>query len=207
MAPLTALRRMILALLGCGVVGLGVELLLQHFESPAQIIPLGLLAAALALVAWHARDRGPRSLRLLQAHRDRSPHARGELQMRFRMSWSMLLMMLALGAAMPHMTPAIAAALVAAWPFARITDLNALLLKQGLTQDQAMALYRTAFVHINLNTASREEILLLPGAGPRMVREFTEYRPWKSGAQFDKEIAKYVGQKETDRLKRYVTFE
>lgn len=66
--PLTALRRMILALLVFGMAGLGVELLLlQHFESPAQVIPPGLLAAALALVAWHVRDRGPRSLRMLQA--------------------------------------------------------------------------------------------------------------------------------------------
>ena len=40
-----------------------------------------------------------------------------------------------------------------------------------------------------------------------MVREFKEYRPWKSWAQFDKEIGKYVGQKETDRLKRYVVIE
>ncbi|MEO8522064.1 MAG: hypothetical protein ABI603_11915 [Acidobacteriota bacterium] len=65
---LTALRRMILALLVIGLAGLGVELLLlQHFESPAQIIAPGLLATALALVGWHVRDRGPRSLRMLQA--------------------------------------------------------------------------------------------------------------------------------------------
>jgi hypothetical protein len=31
-----------------------------------------------------------------------------------------------------------------------------------------------------------------------------EYRPWKTWAQFDKEIGKYVGQQETDRLKQYV---
>ena len=38
-----------------------------------------------------------------------------------------------------------------------------------------------------------------------MVREFMEYRPWKTFAQFDKEIGKYVGAKETARLWRYVT--
>jgi hypothetical protein len=32
----------------------------------------------------------------------------------------------------------------------------------------------------------------------------TEYRPWKTWAQFDKEIGKYVGQQETDRFKQYV---
>ncbi len=106
-------------------------------------------------------------------------------------------------AGMPHMTPARAAALVAARPFKSITELNALLLKEGFTQEQAMALYRKAFVHINLNTASREEILLVPGAGPRMAHEFDEYRPWKSWAQFDKEISKYVGAEATAQLAQY----
>jgi len=106
--------------------------------------------------------------------------------------------------AMPHMTPAIVKALIAARPFASITELNAFLLSQKLTQEQATAFYGKAFVHINLNTATREEILLVPGAGARMAREFAEYRPWRAWAQFDKEISKYVGQAETDRLKQYV---
>ena len=106
-------------------------------------------------------------------------------------------------AGMPHMTPARAAAVVAARPFKSITELNALLLKEGLTQEQAMAFHRKAFVHVNLNTASREEILLVPGAGPRMAHEFDEYRPWKSWAQFDKEISKYVGGEATAQLAQY----
>ena len=107
-------------------------------------------------------------------------------------------------AALPNVTPAIAKALVAKRPFASIVDANAWLLSQGLTQAQATELYGKAFVHVNLNTATREEILLIPGAGNRMTREFPEYRPWKTWAQFDKEISKYVGQPETDRLKMYV---
>jgi DNA uptake protein ComE-like DNA-binding protein len=81
--------------------------------------------------------------------------------------------------------------------------LNSLLLSQGLKQEQAMEFYTKAFVHINLNTATREEILLVPGAGNRMAREFAEYRPWKTWVQFDKEIGKYVGQEATDKLKQY----
>jgi len=110
-------------------------------------------------------------------------------------------------AKMPHMTPAIAKALVGVRPFKSITELNTFLIGQGLTQQQAMDFYQKAFVHINLNTATKDEILLVPGAGTRMVREFAEYRPWKSWAQFDKEIGKYVGKQETDRLKRYVVIE
>jgi DNA uptake protein ComE-like DNA-binding protein len=106
--------------------------------------------------------------------------------------------------AMPHMTPAIVKNLIDKRPFMSITDLNAFLLSQGLTADQAMAFYTKAFVHVNLNTGTREEILLIPGAGQRMTREFAEYRPWKTWAQFDKEIGKYVGQEATDKLKQYV---
>jgi DNA uptake protein ComE-like DNA-binding protein len=96
-------------------------------------------------------------------------------------------------AAIPNLTPAIAKAIVAKRPFVSITELNTLLLAQGLTAEQAMAVYPAAFVHINLNTATADEILLVPGAGRRMVREFPEYRPWRTWAQFDKEIGKYVG--------------
>jgi DNA uptake protein ComE-like DNA-binding protein len=106
--------------------------------------------------------------------------------------------------ALPHMTPAIVKAMIDRRPFMSITDLNAFLLSQKLTAQQAEDFYRKAFVHVNLNTGTRDEILLIPGAGARMAREFDEYRPWKTWAQFDKEISKYVGQPETDRLKQYV---
>jgi len=103
----------------------------------------------------------------------------------------------------PNMTPAIAKALVAKRPFITPTELNAFLLSQGLTAEQAMAFYAKAFVHINLNTATSEEILLVPGAGRRMTREFAEYRPWKTWSQFDREIGKYVGPEATAKLAQY----
>lgn len=106
-------------------------------------------------------------------------------------------------AKMPGMTPAIAKAVVAARPFDNIVAFNTFLLGQKLTQEQANELYKSAFIHINLNTATGEEILLVPGAGKRMAREFDEYRPWKSYAQFDKEIGKYVDAKEVARLAQY----
>jgi DNA uptake protein ComE-like DNA-binding protein len=107
-------------------------------------------------------------------------------------------------AGMPHMNASIAKALVGVRPFKSITDLNTFLVGQGLNQEQAMDFYKKAFVHVNLNTATRDEILLIPGAGQRMVREFAEYRPWKTWAQFDKEIGKYVGAGATARLAQYV---
>jgi DNA uptake protein ComE-like DNA-binding protein len=105
--------------------------------------------------------------------------------------------------AMPHMTPAIVKGLIEKRPFNSIKDLHTYLLGQKLTQEQAMAFYEKAFVHINLNTATPEEILLVPGAGKRMVHEFDEYRPWKSYAQFAKEIGKYVGADQAAKLAQY----
>ena len=61
------------------------------------------------------------------------------------------------------------------------------------------------FVPINLNTATDEDILSIPGMGQRMLREFKEYRPYKTMQQFQREIGKYVDGKEVARLERYVT--
>ncbi len=106
-------------------------------------------------------------------------------------------------AALPHMTPAIAKALIEKRPLANAMELNTFLVAQSLTPEQLAALYAKAFIHINLNTATGEEIQLIPGAGRRMAREFAEYRPWKTFSQFDKEIGKYVDATQVARLKSY----
>ena len=105
---------------------------------------------------------------------------------------------------LPFMTPAIVKSMLEQRPFKTVIELNKLLLDQKLTTVQTRELYRRAFVRINLNTGTREEFLLIPGVGSRMAAELMEYRPWKTWTQFDKEIGKYVGQQETDRLKLYV---
>ena len=106
---------------------------------------------------------------------------------------------------MPQMTPAIVKGLIGGRNYASIVGLNKYLLGAGLTQEQAMEFYARAFIHVNLNTGTREEILLIPGAGRRMTVEFPEYRPWRTFAQFDKEIGKYVSdQAAVDKLKQYV---
>ena len=173
-------------------------------------------------------------------------------------------------ATLPNMTPAIAKAIVAKQPFATIVDFNTFVLSQGLTQAQATEIYDRAFVHLNLNTATGPEILLvpadrrrawrasststgrgrnwaqfdkeigkyvknnpgeldrlkkyvfipinlntatdeifltIPGVGAKMVHEFKEYRPWKAQAQFEKEIGKYVNAKEVARLWRFMVIE
>jgi len=56
---------------------------------------------------------------------------------------------------------------------------------------------------VNLNT----ELLLIPGMGDRLVREFKEYRQCKDVAQFPREIGKYVNAREVARLERYVALQ
>ena len=106
--------------------------------------------------------------------------------------------------ALPHMNGAIVKSILAQRPFLNMADLHALLSKT-LSKEQVAELYGKMFVQINLNTAANEEILLIPGVGSRMLREFKEYRPYNNIEQFRKEIDKYVDKKEVARLERYVT--
>jgi DNA uptake protein ComE-like DNA-binding protein len=106
-------------------------------------------------------------------------------------------------AALPHMTPALAKELVAARPFANATAYDAFLAPK-LSKEQRTELYPRLFVHIDLNSATREEIQLVPGMGPRMTREFLEYRPYNSLAVFRREMGKYVNAEEVARLEQYV---
>jgi DNA uptake protein ComE-like DNA-binding protein len=105
--------------------------------------------------------------------------------------------------AVPHLTAEIAKAIVAGRPFANVVALNTVLAR-SLKPDQIKQVYARVFVPVNLNTASREEILLIPGVGDRMLHEFQEYRPYKALAQFHREIGKYVDDKELARLEQYV---
>lgn len=106
-------------------------------------------------------------------------------------------------AKLPHMTPALAKELVAARPFLTTAAYDAFLATK-LGKEQRTELYPRLFVHVNLNTATREEILLVPGIGPRMLREFLEYRPYKAMAQFRREMGKYVDAEEVARMEQYV---
>jgi radical SAM superfamily enzyme with C-terminal helix-hairpin-helix motif len=61
------------------------------------------------------------------------------------------------------------------------------------------------FVPLDLNSATSEAFLTIPGVGSRMVHEFEEYRPYQSMEQFRREIGKYVDENEVARLERYMT--
>ena len=91
-------------------------------------------------------------------------------------------------------------------PFSTIGELNSVL-SRTMSKDQLEMLYQKIFIPINLNTASRENILLIPGVGRRMAHEFEEYRPYSNLEQFRREIGKYVDEQEVLRLQMYVTLD
>lgn len=107
-------------------------------------------------------------------------------------------------AAMEGVSPELASAIVAGRPYPSVANLNAKL-RETLSEEAAMAVLVNVFVPVNLNTASREEIELIPGMTDRMVGEFLEYRPYEDMAEFDREIGKYVDEAELARLRSYVT--
>ncbi|HXF75198.1 MAG TPA: hypothetical protein VNN13_03825 [Methylomirabilota bacterium] len=105
---------------------------------------------------------------------------------------------------LPYLNASLVKTILDHRPFSSMAEFNALLSK-SLKKEQLAELYRKIFVQLNLNSASDEEILMIPGVGPRMLREFKEYHSYTSMEQFRKEIGKYVDKKEVGRLERYVT--
>jgi DNA uptake protein ComE-like DNA-binding protein len=105
----------------------------------------------------------------------------------------------------PGITPTTADALIAGRPYRDMTAVDRVLSRANLSEQQRDTVYTRLWKPIDLNTASREEILLIPGVGPRMQHEFEEYRPYRSMERFRREIGKYVNAQEVARLERYVT--
>ena len=104
----------------------------------------------------------------------------------------------------PHMNAELVKAMIGKRPFGSQGEFNTFLASQGLTPEQLKEVYGKTFVHLNLNTAPPEEIMMIPNMGKRMVHEFQEYRPYDGLARFRREIGKYVDEKEVARLEQYV---
>lgn len=98
---------------------------------------------------------------------------------------------------------ALASAIEAGRPYLTAQELNTVLSK-SLNEDERKSVYRAVFRQINLNTADRSEIMLIPDMSSRMAHEFEEYRPYTSLQQFRREIGKYVDSEEVARLEQYV---
>jgi DNA uptake protein ComE-like DNA-binding protein len=103
----------------------------------------------------------------------------------------------------PNMNETLADAIIQGRPYADMTQVDAVL-APTLSEEQRDSVYTRLWKRIDLNTATGEEMLLIPGMGDRMVHEFEEYRPYTAIEQFRREIGKYVDETEVARLERYV---
>ena len=108
-------------------------------------------------------------------------------------------------ATIPGVTPQIATSIAAGRPYANNVAMDKVLAATSLTEQQRDSVYSRLWTPVDLNTATDNEILLIPGVGSRMLREFKEYRPYTSIDQFRREIGKYVDATELARLERFVT--
>ena len=106
--------------------------------------------------------------------------------------------------ALTGVNPELAQAIVDGQPYESATAFNDVLM-QSLSADEAAQVRERVFVPIDLNSASREDIALVPGMSDRMVGEFLEYRPYENIEEFNREIGKYVDEAEVARLRQYVT--
>lgn len=100
---------------------------------------------------------------------------------------------------------ATAAAIVAGRPYSDMTAVDRVLATRNMTPEQRRAAYAKVWKPIDLNKATDQEILLIPGIGNRMLHEFKEYRPYTSIEQFRREMGKYVDDAEVARLEKYVS--
>jgi DNA uptake protein ComE-like DNA-binding protein len=106
-------------------------------------------------------------------------------------------------AGLPGLDEGQAEKIIAARPLSSSSAMIALL-GDAIAEAQTPELLAQLFVPINLNSASREEIMLVPGISRRMAHEFEEYRPYASMQQFRREIGKYVDEQEVARFEQYV---
>ncbi|MEM1190556.1 MAG: hypothetical protein AAGA95_19985 [Pseudomonadota bacterium] len=105
--------------------------------------------------------------------------------------------------ALPGMSEDLVDTLIAARPITSASELDGVL-SEALDADQRTAIYAGLFRQIDLNSASDDVIMLIPGMSKRMAHEFEEYRPYTSLEQFRREIGKYVDEDEVARLEQYV---
>ncbi len=150
--------------------------------APAAPADAGTAPAAPAAPAAHAGEHGAQSGALL----DPNSATREELM------------------AIPGFDAALADAVVAGRPYQDMTAVDRVL-SPRLAEAQRDTVYTHLFKPLDLNSATGDEILLIPRIGNKMKHEFEEYRPYRNIEQFRREIGKYVDKEEVARLERYVT--
>ena len=104
---------------------------------------------------------------------------------------------------LPQLNATLVDGIVERSPFKTMLDVDEYL-RRSLSKNQLEDLYVRLFLPLNLNAASRSEILLVPGVDTRLAHEFESHRPYHTLSQFRSEIGKHVDENEVARLEQYV---
>lgn len=78
-------------------------------------------------------------------------------------------------------------------------------LARHLSEEWRDSVYARLWLPVDLNTASTDEIMLIPGVDTRLRYELEEYRPYDDLAAFRREVGEQLGPEEAARLERYIT--
>lgn len=105
--------------------------------------------------------------------------------------------------AIPGLTDESAQAIIDGRPYDDMVQVDAVL-ADHLDEGERETVYGHLWKPLDLNNASDEEILLIPGVGERMRHEFDEYRPYRAIEEFRREMGKYVDEETVANYERYV---
>lgn len=105
--------------------------------------------------------------------------------------------------ALPGMSDSVTLAVIAGRPYVSMVALDRVLARH-LSEPWRDSVYARVWIPLDLNTASSDEIMLIPGVDTRMRHELEEYRPYDDIDSFRREVGEQLGPEEAARLERYV---
>jgi len=105
--------------------------------------------------------------------------------------------------ALPGMSDSVTLAVMAGRPYASMLALDRVLARH-LSEQWRDSVYTRVWIPLDLNTASSDEIVLIPGVDTRVRYELEEFRPYDDVESFRRDIGEQLGPEEAARLERYV---
>lgn len=105
--------------------------------------------------------------------------------------------------ALPGMSDSVALAVIRGRPYGGMLALDRVLARH-MTTAWRDSIYTRLWIPLDLNTASSDEIALIPGVDARLRQELEQYRPYEGVEEFRRHMGTQLGPEETVRLERYI---
>ena len=105
--------------------------------------------------------------------------------------------------ALPGMSDSVTLAVIAGRPYGGMLALDRVLARH-LSAQWRDSVYTRMWIPVDLNTASSDEIMLIPGMDSRLRYELEEYRPYDGIEEFRRDIGEQLDPEEAARLERYI---